>query len=224
MLNKIEKQTIKTKIKYNQIGKTNYTPDQTEEGQPTFKEDYKETAKTFGGLAGFSLSFDANNQTMAKAGKISVAGELCDKVKKMALVILNETTAKKVNQASQNATRKAIAFSVCKNAVSHYKPIAKTSDAKLYAEKIGVACWSTLLQIYFEILTDFGKNAIYQKLNGDIEILTAGQLASKLDKMTKQAETEKQTRKQARKNAKTKATEKAKAKAEKTQTKNTKQK
>lgn len=217
MLNKIEKQTILINIKYNQIGKTNYT--NQEDGANTFKEDYKQTAKDFAGVGSFALSFDTHNQTMAKAGKLSISAELCERVKKMAGVILKTNNANKVQATSNNATRKAIAFAICKNATSHYKPLAKTSDAKLYAERVGVACWSTLLQIYFEILTDFGKCAIYQKINGDIEILTANKMRELAERMTKQAETEKQARKQARKNEKTKATEQAKAKAEKTATK-----
>ena len=152
MLNKIEKLILNSKIKYAEISKTNYTQDQTKEGQPTFKEDYKTTGKDFAQVGAFALSFDPNNQTMAKAKKLSITSGLVDKVRKMAGAILNQATAQAISKASANTIRKAIAFAICKNSHTHYKPLIKTKDAKLYAEKCGVACWSTILQTYFEIL------------------------------------------------------------------------
>lgn len=213
-MNKIEKLTLNTKAKYNEIKKTNYTSDTA--SQTTFAEDYKTTAQDLAKVGGFALSFDANNQTMAKAGKLSIPVALVERVKKMAGVILHTATAEKVQKASNNTTRKALAFAICKNATSHYKTIARTSDAKLYAEKAAVACWSTLLQAYFEILTNFGANALLQKIGGGIEIVTPSDITKMVEKMTAKAKAERVAKSQARKNAKEQATAKAKAKAETT--------
>lgn len=215
MLNKIEKLILNSKIKYAEISKTNYTQDQTKEGQPTFKEDYKTTGKDFAQVGAFALSFDANNQTMAKAKKLSITSGLVEKVRKMAGVILNQATAQTIGNASANTIRKAIAFAICKNSHTHYKPLIKTKDTKLYAEKCGVACWSTILQTYFEILTDFGKNSILEKVGGGVEILTPNKVANLVERMTKQNENDKKTKAQAKANDKAKKTAQAQAQAEK---------
>lgn len=213
-MNKIEKNTLNTKIKYNEIKKTNYTGNTA--GKTTFAEDYKTTAQDFAKVGGFALSFDQNNQTMAKAGKLSIPVALVERVKKMAGVILHTATAEKVQKTSNNLTRKAVAFAICKNATAHYKTIARTSDAKLYAEKTAVACWSTLLQSYFEILTNFGANALLQKVGGGVEIITPSDIAKMVDKMTAKAKAERTAKAQARKNAKEQATAQAQATAQKT--------
>lgn len=215
MLNKIEKQIINTKIKYKDLSKSNYTSDQTQEGQPTFKEDYKATSKSFVNLASYSLSFDTHNQTASKSAKLSIPSDLVARVKKMSFVILNQATAQEIDKASNNDVRKAIAFAVVVNATSHYKPIIKTKDAKLYDQKTGVACWSTIQQIYFNILSKFGTLAILEKANGQIEILTRGKVAEMVASMTATNIADKKAKAQAKANAKAKATEQAKAKAEK---------
>ena len=203
-MNKIEKLTLNTKIKYNEIKTLNKDN----------KQEFDKVRKEFAKVGAFAVSFDANNQTIAKAKKLSITSDTIASVKKLAGAILNQATAQRVQRASNNDTRKAVAFAIVKNAKAHYKTIARTQDEKLYTQQTSVAGWATLLQAYCEILTNFGTNAILQKSSGDIEILTASKLAGVVEKMNAKAQAERKAKAQARANAKIKELEQAKAKAQ----------
>lgn len=202
MLNKIEKMTLNSKIKYKDLTKE-------------IKADIKKAKPLFARVGEFAVSFDTNDQTTSKATKLSINSELVQIVKGLAPKILHTSTAQKITKASNNLVKKAIAIAICKNANTHYRKVAKCKDSAIYQELQAVACWSTINQTFFEIVTDFGANAILHKINGDIEIITPNKVASLLAKVQDKAIKEKADRKQAKANAKAQATEKAQKQAQK---------
>lgn len=202
-MNKIEKQATNLKVTYSK--KSN-----------EIKTKLKEIAPLVARAGLFAVSFDIDNQTASKASKLSITSEMVDKTKALAGLMLNQAQAQKVQKASNNQVKKAVAIAICKNAKLHYRKLAKCSDQAIYTQQQSVAVWATLNQAYFEILSNFGAYAILQKLNGDIEFITSTQLAGVVEKITTKANQEKANRKQAKANDKEKATAKAVAKASKT--------
>lgn len=201
-MNKIEKSTLNSKIKYTELTKD-------------IKADIKKAKPLFSRVGEFAISFDANDQTTSKASKLSINSELVQIVKGLAPKILHTNTAQTITKASNNLVKRAIAIAICKTANTHYRKVAKCKDNTIYQDLQAVACWSTINQAFFEIITDFGTNAISQKASGDIEIITPNKVASLLAKVQNQAIKEKNDRKQARANAKAKATAQAVAQAQK---------
>ena len=201
-MNKIEKMTLNSKIKYNELTKE-------------IKADIKKARPLFARVGEFAISFDANDQTTSKASKLSINSELVQIVKGLATKILHTNTAQTITKASNNLVKKAIAIAICKTANTHYRKVAKCKDSAIYQDQQAVACWSTINQAFFEIITDFGANAILHKINGDIEIITPNKVAQLLAKVQDQAIKDKANRKQAKANAKAKATDQAQKQAQK---------